>query len=199
MLVSRGEEGRQLALRAIMRSCGTAEDAGAPTVASAGYEAVIRAADAGDPRYLRTAQGDILLVATGEFLRTSPRPGPPVRAWHGVIPRPADRAALQADAIALLKPQAGGPVGEDRTFWIDYFQGHSTRMHEEVRRTRCSLERLALDVLEFHTRADGSVEGGPAAADGDAPHRVRGVEWRAMWRARPVRPASAASQRGPSG
>jgi hypothetical protein len=166
-----------------MRSCGTAEDAGAPTVASAGYEAVIRAADAGDPRYLRTAQGDILLVATGKFLRTSPRPGPPVRAWHGVIPRLADRAALQADAIALLKPRAGGPVGEDRTFWLDYFQGHSTRMHEEVRRTRCSLERLALDVLEFHTRADGSVEGG---------HRVRGVEQRAMWKASPVRRASAA-------
>ena len=159
-----------------MRSCGTAEDEGAPTVASAGYEAVIRAADEGDPRYQRTAQGDILLVATGEYLRTSPRPGPPVRAWHGVIPRAADRAALQADAIALLQPRPGGAVGQDRTFWIDYFQGHSSRMGEEVRRTRCSLERLALDVLEFHTRADGSVEGGHAA-DGDAPHRVRGVEW----------------------
>jgi hypothetical protein len=164
--------------------CRASEDVGAPTVASAGYEAVIRAADEGDPRYLRTAQGDILLVATGEYLRTSPRPGPPVRAWHGVIPRPADRAALQADAIALLQPRAGGPVGKDTTFWIDYFQGGTTRMHEEVRRTRCSLERLALDVLEFHTRADGSIEG--PAADGDAPHRVRGVEWWAMSKARPV-------------
>ena len=54
----------------------SARDDGVTTV-SAGFEAIVRAADEGDPRYVRTAQGDILLVATGEYLRTSPRPGAP--------------------------------------------------------------------------------------------------------------------------
>jgi hypothetical protein len=157
----------------------SARDDGVTTV-SAGFEAIVRAADEGDPRYVRTAQGDILLVATGEYLRTSPRPGAPVRAWHGVIPSPLHRAALQADAISLLCRRAhndkDGPVGENTTFWIDYFEGQTSHLNEKLRRSRCSLERLALDVLAFHMRTDGSVDGGHVA-DGDAPHRVRGVEW----------------------
>ena len=112
--------------------------------ASVGREALERAADSGDPTVVRTASGDILQVATGEYLRTAPRPGPPARAWHGVLPLAYDRAELQTDAIMLLKGErrpleappptcnphlhaamyaTHGAGGEGKTFWIDYFAG----------------------------------------------------------------------------
>ena len=40
---------------------------------------------------------------------------------------------------------------------------------------RCSLERLALAILQFHTRADGTSDAHQAGSD--SPHRVRGAEW----------------------
>ena len=92
-----------------------------------------------------------------------------------MIPVEAHRNALQADVIALLSP-TGKEDGLEKTFWIDYFEGQTSRLNEEVMRTRCSLERLALAVLQFHTRADGTVEGVVNERD-DKPHRVFGVEW----------------------
>ena len=93
-------------------------------MASAGREALERAADCADPKYVRTANGDILLVETGEYLRTAPRPGPPVRAWHDVLPVEQDRTELQTDAIQLLQDSYG--VG--KTFWIDFHAGNVTRL-----------------------------------------------------------------------
>jgi hypothetical protein len=110
--------------------------------ASAGREALERAADSADPRYVRTADGDILLVKTGEYLRTAPRPGSPVRAWHGVLPGEKDRAELQTDAIQLLQDSHG--VGN--TFWIDFHAGNVARLQRSMAPTARVLFHRSVEV-----------------------------------------------------
>ena len=77
------------------------------------------------------------------------------------MPRVEDCAALIEDVRTLLATLGGG-----KTFWIDYFEGHSEAAGEEVERTRCTLERLALAVMHHH-----------APRDGNSCRRVRGVGW----------------------
>ena len=87
-------------------------------------------------------------AADAEFLRTAPRPLG-VAAWHGaLVPESLD--ALADDAVQLLS------LAGDETFWVtaDEAQGAA----------RCTLERLAMDVLHFH------------AARG-APRPITGCEW----------------------
>ena len=87
-------------------------------------------------------------VDDAEFLRTAPRPLG-VAAWHDALV-PASLGALADDAVQLLS------LAGDETFWVtvDEAQGAA----------RCTLERLAMDVLHFH------------AARG-APRPITGCEW----------------------
>ena len=68
--------------------------------------------------------------AYGRMLRNAARHGPCVSAWHGVIPSLQHRTALMHDARQII----------GQTFWMC--------PHDHP---RCSLERLALSVLRFHT------------------------------------------------
>ena len=80
------------------------------------------------------------------MLRNGARHGPCVAAWHDVIPNRAHRDALEVDAESIV----------GATFWI-----------EPTDVPACSLERLALDVLKFHTT--NGVSGDPSD--------VIGAEW----------------------
>ena len=87
-------------------------------------------------------------AADAEFLRTASRPLG-VAAWHGaLVPESLD--ALAADAVQLLS------LAGDETFWVS--------ADESAGAARCTLERLAMDVLHFHA-ARGS------------PRPITGCEW----------------------
>jgi len=82
----------------------------------------------------------------GAALRSAARVGAPVRSWLGAIPSADDRAALTADAIALVDREGG------QSYWID-----------AALPPRCSLERYALAVLAFHQAAGRE---GPSSTPG---------------------------------
>ena len=71
----------------------------------------------------------------GEWLRTTPRPGPPARCWVDGWLAEGSAAALRRAACALVHTHGLG----GRTFWMSYDEP-----------PRCSLERFALEVLAFH-------------------------------------------------
>ena len=87
-------------------------------------------------------------AADAEFLRTAPRPLG-VAAWHGAL-LPESLGALADDAVQLLS------LAGDETFWVSSGEAEGA--------ARCTLERLAMDVLHFH------------AARG-APRPITGCEW----------------------
>ena len=87
-------------------------------------------------------------AADAEFLRTAPRPLG-VAAWHGAL-LPESLGALADDAVQLLS------LAGDETFWVSSDEADGA--------ARCTLERLAMDVLHFH------------AARG-APRPITGCEW----------------------
>ena len=86
----------------------------------------------------------------GTFLRNSGRPHF-AKVWHEAIAAAADRELLAADAQTLAEHAAG------QTFWI-----------ERGAHPLCSLERMALSVLRFHTGREEEAPGQPP---------VVGAEW----------------------
>ena len=69
----------------------------------------------------------------GTFLRNASRASPAVAAWHGAVPSPAVRAALETDAKLLVKAATAS------TFWLEAGDA-----------PRCLLESFAHSVLDFH-------------------------------------------------
>ena len=92
-------------------------------------------------------------VDDAEFLRTAPRPLG-VAAWHDALV-PASLDALADDAIQLLS------LAGDETFWVtvDEAQGAA----------RCTLERLAMDVLHFHAARRTAADHGLRVVGAGAP------------------------------
>lgn len=125
------------------------------TVAGVGDDDVLDAGDA--PVIARSAHG--------EWLRSAPRPGPPVKCWskEWLAQPDADVAALRRDACALVAHGLGG-----RTFWIG--RGDEPR---------CPLERLAREISSMHeAHAVAAVtEDATHAMDTEVQERFLGSEW----------------------
>lgn len=99
-------------------------------------------------------------TAHGEWLRQQPRHGPPVLGWANALAGGGAADALREDACALVQQHGFG----GRTFWISANE-----------QPRCSLEQMALEVLEFHSKRAA------AAADTDGlggdDESFIGAEW----------------------
>ena len=96
--------------------------------------------------------------AVGEWLRADAERPAAVRCWHGAVAMDEDAAFLVKEALTLAHHSRGG-----KTFWMT-----------PTDTPRCSFERLALDILRFHTPLHTAHPDHPAH---DASGESLGAEW----------------------